>query len=64
MGLLEGNVTLITGGGSGLGRAIVDRFIREGAKIGVLELSPQKAAALEADFGDDVVVTVGSVTTG
>ena len=64
MGLLEGNVTLITGGGSGLGRAIVDRFIREGAKISVLELSPEKAAALEADFGDDVVVTVGSVTTG
>jgi NAD(P)-dependent dehydrogenase (short-subunit alcohol dehydrogenase family) len=64
MGLLEGNVTLITGGGSGLGRAIVDRFVREGAKVGVLELSPEKAAALEADFGDDVVVTVGSVTTG
>ena len=27
-------------------------------------LSSEKAAALEADFGDDVVVTVGAVTTG
>jgi len=36
MGMLDENVTLITGGGSGLGRAIVQRFIKEGARIGVL----------------------------
>ncbi len=62
MGLLDNNVTLITGGGSGLGRAIVQRFINEGARVGVLERSPEKAAALEADFGTSVRVTVGDVS--
>lgn len=62
MALLDNNVTLITGGGSGLGRAIVSRFVQEGAKVAVLERSKDKAAQLEADFGEAVRVTVGDVT--
>ena len=63
MAVLSGNVTLVTGGGSGMGRAIVERFLTEGARVGVLERSPEKAAALEADFGDGVAVVVGDVTS-
>ena len=63
MGSLNGNVTLLTGGGSGLGRAIVERFVREGAKVGVLERSEEKAKQLMADFGPDVSVVVGDVTS-
>lgn len=63
MALLQDNVTLITGGGTGLGRSIIERFVREGAKVGVLERSPVKAEQLCADFGDDVVVTVGDVSS-
>lgn len=63
MGALEGNVTLITGGGSGLGRAIVDRFVREGAKVGVLERDKDKAAELESSFGTAVAVTTGDVSS-
>jgi 2,3-dihydroxy-2,3-dihydrophenylpropionate dehydrogenase/cis-2,3-dihydrobiphenyl-2,3-diol dehydrogenase len=63
MGVLEGNVTLITGGGSGLGQAIVRRFVSEGANVGVLELSEEKAAQLTSELGDQITVTVGDVTS-
>lgn len=33
MGKLEGKVAIITGGGRGMGRAIAEGFIKEGARI-------------------------------
>lgn len=63
MGWLENSVSLVTGGGSGLGHAIVARFISEGARVGVLELNDAKGAALAAEFGDAVAVTTGDATT-
>ena len=37
---LKGEVILLTGGASGLGRAVVNRLIEEGAQVGVLDRSP------------------------
>jgi 2,3-dihydroxy-2,3-dihydrophenylpropionate dehydrogenase len=62
MGWLDGKVALVTGGGSGIGRGVVDAYVREGARVGVLEISPEKAEDLRRAHGDKVVVTVGDAT--
>jgi NAD(P)-dependent dehydrogenase (short-subunit alcohol dehydrogenase family) len=62
MGWLDDSVALISGGGSGLGRALVQRFIAEGARVGVIESNPQRAEDLSKAFGEKVSVTVGNIT--
>lgn len=62
MGWLENDVALISGGGSGLGRALVERFIQEGARVGVIERDAAKVKKLSDDFGEKVCVTQGDIT--
>jgi NAD(P)-dependent dehydrogenase (short-subunit alcohol dehydrogenase family) len=56
MGLLEGRSALVTGGSSGIGLATVERFIQEGAQVGVVDLQPPPGGPaelfIEADVGD------------
>jgi NAD(P)-dependent dehydrogenase (short-subunit alcohol dehydrogenase family) len=61
VGWLDGQVALVTGGGSGIGRAVVARFIAEGARVGVLDRVPGRAEELQAEFGDAVVAVTGDV---
>jgi NAD(P)-dependent dehydrogenase (short-subunit alcohol dehydrogenase family) len=63
LGRLTGRVAVVTGGGSGIGRAIVDRFLEEGASVVVLELSEPRAAALRESQAQGLVVVNGDATS-
>jgi len=58
---LEGQVALLTGGATGIGAAVVARYIEEGAKVGVLVKNAEQAEQVRARHGDRVVVAVGDV---
>jgi len=60
---LENQVVLVTGGASGLGRAIVERFVSEGARVGVLDRSADRIAEIRDALGDAVMGFQGDVTS-
>lgn len=45
---LSGQSILVTGGGSGIGRAVVERYAELGAEVTVIEFSAERAAELRA----------------
>src|SRR5438128_9082108 len=61
MGWLDGQVAVVTGGGSGIGRAVVARFIAEGARVGIMERVATRADQLRSEFGDAVIGVAGDV---
>jgi NAD(P)-dependent dehydrogenase (short-subunit alcohol dehydrogenase family) len=51
-GLLQNHIAVVTGSGSGIGRAIALGFAREGATLAVLDINGEAAAKTAADIRD------------
>jgi NAD(P)-dependent dehydrogenase (short-subunit alcohol dehydrogenase family) len=62
MGALDGEVAVVTGGGSGIGRAVVDRFVEEGARVAVADIVEERLDAVRAAHGDAVIGVAADVT--
>jgi len=56
-------VALVTGGASGLGRATVERFVKNGAKVVMADLKTSKGEELSKSLGDNVVFVPVDVTS-
>ena len=65
VGKLKGKVAIITGGDSGIGRAVAVAMAREGAKIAIVYLEEHKDANATRDLvkseGSDAIVLAGDV---
>ncbi|HAJ42657.1 MAG TPA: 3-hydroxybutyrate dehydrogenase, partial [Alcanivorax sp.] len=62
---LEQRVAVITGAGRGIGRAIAERYAREGARVAVADLdsaTAEEAAAAIRDAGGEALALAMDVT--
>lgn len=55
---LENKLAIVTAAASGMGRAGVERFVREGARVAAVDINPQALDALVAELGAGHVVPI------
>lgn len=64
MGLLDGKVAIVTGGGGGIGRGVSERFGAEGARVVVAEIETERAeqtATAVTSAGGEALAVVADV---
>src|SRR5690349_14724751 len=55
MNELAGKVAIVTGGASGIGRGMVERFVQEGASVVIADINPEGGEELAAELGAPAV---------
>lgn len=60
---LEGKIAIVTGGGSGFGEGIVQKFVAEGAKVIVADRDKASAERVAGSFGKNAAALVADVAT-
>ncbi len=60
---LAGKTAVVTGGARGIGRAIVARYIAEGARVAIADLAIAQAQDVAAEFGDKAFAVEVNVTS-
>jgi len=60
-GWLTGKVALVAGGAAGIGRAVVDRFVQEGAQVCLLDIDQAGLYRTAERWGKNVVAVEGDV---
>ncbi len=58
---LKGKTAAITGGTAGIGRAIAEAYLREGASVSLMARNPDKGEAVAKELGEKCVFFAGDV---
>jgi NAD(P)-dependent dehydrogenase (short-subunit alcohol dehydrogenase family) len=59
---LQGRRIIITGAGSGIGKAIAARFLKEGARVGLIDFNPSTLRQAADDLGAGVATATADVS--